>query len=320
MKTKTDGRRKQQVAILQRGGDVRLLGYARVSTADQSTDTQRETLLAAGCEQIFTDTASGGIRTRPGLDNAIAALRPGDTLLFTRLDRVARSLVNLLEIVRTVAAKGAGFRSLSDPFDITSPQGRLMMQMLGSFAEFERALIQERTYAGMAAARARGAMIGNPAIRSQDPIQLALMRVQRADTILERSRNTIRPHLNLIRRLRPDAPWSVVLDHINTGKPEDEHMHVTTLKTHIRRLVKAGEIDPLDGRAMGETASASLSIAADRLKRDPETSYRDLATFLNEEGLKPARANQWTEDRLRRALKRSGFKRPTRSTISRSND
>lgn len=314
MRGKTDGRRRQQVSIVQGRGSPRLLGYARVSTADQSTDTQRAALLDAGCQQIFTDTASGGTRARPGLDDAIAALRPGDTLLFTRLDRVARSLVNLLEIVQTVAAKGAGFRSLSDPFDITSPQGRLMMQMLGSFAEFERALIQERTRTGMNAARARGARIGNPAFLSQDPTQLRLMKAARADTIRDRSRQVLLPHLATIRNLRPATPWANVLAQVNARRPADAQMHMTTFKAHIDRLINAGDLkEVILGRSMGVATDTALSIAAARLRADRALTFQQVATLLNDEGLRPARANAWNEDRLRRALKRVGFTRNSAS-------
>ena len=131
----------------------RLIGYARVSTGDQNLDVQEAELKAAGCTEIFTDVASGGTRQRPGLKLALDALKGGDTLIVARLDRAARSLAHLLEICQTVTDRKAFFRSLNDPFEIGSAAGRLMMQMLGAFAEFERRLIKERTRAGIAAAR-----------------------------------------------------------------------------------------------------------------------------------------------------------------------
>ena len=305
---RVDGRRKSASRTNEPSRPPRSIGYARVSTADQNTDTQCDLLLAQGCELVFTDVASGGTRERPGLKDALNALRPGDTLLFTRLDRIARSLTNLLEIASSVQDRGADFRALNDHFDISSSQGRLMMQMLGSFAEFERAIIKERTRAGMAAAKGRGAKIGNPAFHSRDPVQLALMRAQRADTILQRSRDTLRPHLRLIRQLRPATPWKTVLAQINATRPENDRLHMTTFKAHLRRLARAGEIEAaVSGRAMGESADAALAVARERLLRDKQASFHDVATILNEEGLKPARANQWTADRLRRALKRTGF-------------
>lgn len=311
MTGKNDRRRKHAKSDAGTHRPAQLIGYARVSTADQNTDTQRDLLLAQGCELVFTDVASGGTRERPGLNDALEALRPGDTLLFTRLDRIARSLTNLLEIAKSVQDRGADFRALNDHFDISSSQGRLMMQMLGSFAEFERAIIKERTRAGMAAAKGRGAKIGNPAFHSRDPVQLALMRAQRADTILQRSRDALRPHLRLIRQLRPATPWKTVLAQINANRPEGDRLHMTTFKAHLRRLARAGDIEAaVSGRAMGESADAALAMTRDRLLRDKQASFHDIATMLNEEGLKPSRANQWTADRLRRALKRAGFSVP----------
>ena len=310
MRGKVDRRRSRGARDSEPQRPTRIIGYARVSTGDQNTDPQRDLLLAQGCEHVFTDTASGGNRHRPGLNDALNSLRQGDTLLFTRLDRVARSLSHLLEIAKTVQDRGADFRAINDHFDLSSSQGRLMMQMLGSFAEFERAIIKERTAAGMAAAKARGAKIGNPAIRNKDPHQRILMQAQRSDTILQRSRMAVRPHLPLIRRLRPHTTWAAILAHINAGKAPEEHMRLQTLKAHLGRLAKAGEVEAsLADRDIGRTTATALAIAADRLRNDPKLSFESVANLLNEEGLKPARMNQWTADRLRRAMKRSGFRR-----------
>ena len=112
-----------------------LIGYARISTSEQDTDAQVDALTAAGCKRIFRDVASGGDRERPELARAIASSEVGDTLVVARLDRLARSLSHLLELTEGLCAKGAHFRSLADPFDTASPQGMLMMQMLGAFAE-----------------------------------------------------------------------------------------------------------------------------------------------------------------------------------------
>lgn len=143
-----------------------LIGYARVSTEDQDTAGQRLALEQQGCALIFEDRASGGSRDRPNLSRALARVGEGDTLIVVRIDRLARSLVHLLEIVEQLRAKGAYFRSINDPIDTSSAQGMLMTQMLGAFAEFERALIRERTRAGLAAAMARGAKPGNPKMGS----------------------------------------------------------------------------------------------------------------------------------------------------------
>lgn len=132
-----------------------LIGYARVSTDEQDTFAQLTELRRAGCMTIFEDRASGASRSRPKLANALAAVGQGDTLVVVRIDRLARSLSHLLEMVEALREKGAYFRSINDPIDTSSPQGMLMTQMLGAFAEFERALIRERTRAGLKAALSR---------------------------------------------------------------------------------------------------------------------------------------------------------------------
>jgi len=120
-----------------------LIGYARVSTDEQDTAIQLSALRAEGCTVILEDKASGGSRDRPNLARALARVGHGDTLMVVRIDRLARSLSHLLEIVETLRGKGAYFRSINDPIDTSSAQGMLMTQMLGAFAEFERALLQK---------------------------------------------------------------------------------------------------------------------------------------------------------------------------------
>lgn len=133
-----------------------LIGYARVSTDDQSLDLQNDGLSAAGCEDIFRDKASGAKADRPGLRDVLAALRKGDTLVVWRLDRLGRSLKDLLSIAETLEQRGVGLKSLHESIDTTSSGGRLIFHMFGALAEFERNLVRERTRAGLQAARARG--------------------------------------------------------------------------------------------------------------------------------------------------------------------
>ena len=122
-----------------------LIGYARVSTEDQSPLPQSEALQSAGCAEIFEEHASGGNRGGPVLARVIERVKSGDTLLVVRIDRLTRSLSHLLEVIERLEAKGAFFRSLQDPIDTASPQGKFTLQVLGAAAEFERALIRERT-------------------------------------------------------------------------------------------------------------------------------------------------------------------------------
>ena len=138
-----------------------LIGYARVSKGDeQSNAAQRRALDAAGCRRVFEEIASGGRWDRPKLLEMIGQLRDSDVVVGWKLDRLSRSLKGLLHIMERIEAAGAGFRSLTEAIDTTTAAGRMMMQMVGSFAEFERAMIRERTSAGLAQARAEGRIGG----------------------------------------------------------------------------------------------------------------------------------------------------------------
>jgi DNA invertase Pin-like site-specific DNA recombinase len=139
-----------------------LIGYARVSTLDQTLALQQDALTAAGCEHLYTDTVSGSVTTRPGLTQALSHLRPGDTLVVWRLDRLGRSLAHLIDTIRELQERGVGFRSLQEQIDTTTSGGKLIFHVFGALAEFERDLIRERTHAGLAAARARGRLFGRP--------------------------------------------------------------------------------------------------------------------------------------------------------------
>jgi len=139
-----------------------LIGYARVSKGDdQSNALQVRALKGAGCTRLFEEEeASGGRWERPELHRMLDQLRDGDTVVVWKLDRLSRSLKDVLHIMEKIGKAGAGFRSLTEAIDTTTPAGRVMMRMVGSFAEFERAMIQERTSAGLAAARAEGRIGG----------------------------------------------------------------------------------------------------------------------------------------------------------------
>lgn len=138
------------------------MGYARVSTADQELALQRDALMAAGCELIFTDTITGSSTERPGLTDALRHLKSGDTLIVWKLDRLGRSLSHLVSLIADLGERGVSFRSLSDPINTTSAGGRLVMHIMGALAEFERSLIIERTQAGLQAAKRRGRKLGRP--------------------------------------------------------------------------------------------------------------------------------------------------------------
>jgi len=142
---------------------VNLIGYARVSTSGQTLDAQLEQLAAHGCDRIFRETMSGARADRPELGRALAALNEGDVLLITRLDRLARSTRDLLDIVHTIETRGAKLKALADSWaDTTTPTGKLILTVLGGLAEFERSLIAERTTEGRERARQAGRHLGRP--------------------------------------------------------------------------------------------------------------------------------------------------------------
>jgi DNA invertase Pin-like site-specific DNA recombinase len=139
-----------------------LIGYARVSTLEQDIALQVDALKKAGCDNIYDDTASGAATDRPGLTNALSYVRKGDTLVVWRLDRLGRSLRHLIDAIADLEKRGIGFRSLQESIDTTTSGGRLIFQIFGALAEFERNLIRERTQAGLKAARVRGRLGGRP--------------------------------------------------------------------------------------------------------------------------------------------------------------
>jgi DNA invertase Pin-like site-specific DNA recombinase len=196
-----------------------LIGYARVSTDDQSTSPQTDALRAAGCAEIIEERASGGSRARPLLARLVARLGAGDTLVVVRIDRLARSLSHLLAVIEQLRARGVHFRSLGDPIDTSSPQGLFTLQVLGAAAEFERALIRERTLAGLAAARARGRIGGNPALRARDPAARAHLAATRRAAALTALIAGAEEWLPVVRRLRPARSWPEVLRAVNAQLP-----------------------------------------------------------------------------------------------------
>jgi DNA invertase Pin-like site-specific DNA recombinase len=149
--------------VIEMASKPHLVGYARISKGDeQSNALQLKALKAAGCKRIFEETASGGRWDRPELHRMLDQLREGDVVAVWKLDRLSRSLKDLLLILERIDKTGVGFRSLTEHVDTTTPAGRMMMQMLGSFAEFERSIIRERTRAGLAAAKEDGRVGGRP--------------------------------------------------------------------------------------------------------------------------------------------------------------
>lgn len=186
-----------------------LIGYARVSTSEQETTLQRDALSTAGVERVFEEKRSA-VKRRPQLAEALSSLRPGDVLTVYKVDRLARSLIDLLQIIERVSKSGASFRSLTEPIDTSSPAGRMTLQLLGAFAEFERAMIRERSMAGQEAARRRGAKIGRPRALSVEDQHAVYSLLRKGRTMAELSRR-FGVHLSSIKRVKlrieqPDSP------------------------------------------------------------------------------------------------------------------
>jgi DNA invertase Pin-like site-specific DNA recombinase len=163
-----------------------ILGYARVSTEEQSLDGQHDQLVAAGAGRVFADRISGSLRQRPELDRLLDQIRPGDVVVVTKYDRLARSLKDLLDIAGLIADRGAGFRSLAEDIDTTTPAGRLVFHVFASIAQFERERIAERTREGLAAARRRGRVGGRPpALTAAQKAEVRRMRDEEARPLRE---------------------------------------------------------------------------------------------------------------------------------------
>jgi DNA invertase Pin-like site-specific DNA recombinase len=154
------------------------IGYARVSTDDQNLALQLDALGAAGCERFFEDKESGAKASRPGLDNALDFARPGDTLVVWRLDRLGRSLTDLVRVINDLEEKGIGFESITEKIETSTASGRLVFHLFAALSEFERNIIRERTKAGLKSARSRGRSGGRPGV---DPEKIKAIRKLAAD-------------------------------------------------------------------------------------------------------------------------------------------
>src|SRR3954464_9855680 len=219
----------------------RLIGYARVSTEDQGTDPQTDELRAAGCATIREEHASGADRARPVLARLLREIAAGETLVVVRLDRLARSVSHLLAVIEQLQAKGAYFRSLHDPIDTTTPQGMFSLQVLGAVAQLERALIAERTKAGLLAARKRGRVGGNPGLRARDPAAIRKVQNSRDKTWLDCVLAQLDTWLPIVQRMRPTQAWGDVVRVLNQ-KP-GMTWTIERLRRTVRRLAAEGIVE-----------------------------------------------------------------------------
>jgi DNA invertase Pin-like site-specific DNA recombinase len=238
-----------------------LIGYARISTEEQSLAAQVDALLAAGCVEIVEERASGGDPGRPMLARLIARLAAGDTLVVARIDRLARSLAHLLAVIEQLRARKAHFRSLGDPIDTSSPQGVFTLQVLGAAAEFERALIRERTKAGLAAARARGRVGGNPGLKAREAGAVRKVAAARRAAALAGLIASAESWLPVVRRLRPERSWAEVARAVGGGWT-GERLARATRRFVNEGLAEAGLMAPARRRPAPDRLVAVVAALA----------------------------------------------------------
>lgn len=262
-----------------------LIGYARVSTGEQTTDPQIAELRAAGCLDIRSETGSGGSRARPALARLVREIQGGDTLVVVRIDRLARSLSHLLEVIEAVEARGAYFRSLHDPIDTASPQGKFTLQVLGAAAELERALIRERTMAGLASARAAGRVGGNPGLRRGDGAARRKIARARDESYFAKLEANAQEWVPLVRRHRPDMPWQDLVGIINARRDQGAPAWtVERLRRAVARFVREGLLPKtiLERASPAATSDRLLAIVAAIKGADPEITLQGIGQRLEE--------------------------------------
>ena len=271
------------------------IGYARVSTDDQVTESQVDALRGAGCSELFEEHASGSSRSRPVLAKAVARVSRGDTLVVVQIDRLARSLAHLLEVIEHLKEIGANFRSLRDPIDTGSPQGEFTLQILGAVAQLERKLISQRTTAALKAARIRGRVGGNPALRAKDPAAIRKLSLARSGAYLSDVILSAEEWLPTVRRMRPDRPWKTVVATLNAGLPPARHWTVDRLKRAVKLMVSEGMAAPgLLDRAEARKDVRLLTLAAGIARANPGLTLQEIGRQLAAMRERPPRGgNVW---------------------------
>lgn len=219
----------------------RQIGYARVSTDDLHGKAQKAALEAVPCDLIFFEQESGANRDRPELARTLRALRPADTLVVARLERLGRSLIHLLQIMEELETRGIAFRSLAEGFDMRTAEGQLMMQQLGAFAEFERKRITARINSGIAAARERGVEFGNPRLKAGDKEIIKKIVLARDETHVTQLLDTMDTFTPTVLQMRPARPWPEVAEAVS--RATGVTWTVERLMRSVRRLVGEGMVD-----------------------------------------------------------------------------
>lgn len=280
----------------------RLIGYARVSTEDQLNDAQVDELRAAGCHRIHQEHGSGASRARPVLAKLLKDLNAGDVLVVVRLDRLARSVSHLLAMIEDLERRGVHFRSIRDPIDTSTPQGMFSLQVLGAVAQLERALIAERTKAGIKAAKARGKLPGNPGLRERRPEAIRVVSKAREKLYLDELIASAQTWLPMVRQLRPQHSWDNVVRVLNR---RGHDWTVERLRRAVHRMVreKLAEKELLIRSPRRAPEDHLMKLVAAIAIADPDLSLRDIASQLDQMGERPARGGKkWQPSSVRDLL------------------
>ncbi|GAC1045935.1 recombinase family protein [Rhizobium sp. No.120] len=280
----------------------KLIGYARVSTDDQINDAQVDELRAAGCHRIHQEHGSGASRARPVLTKLLKDLTAGDVLVVVRLDRLARSVSHLLDVIEDLEQRGVHFRSLRDPIDTSTPQGMFSLQVLGAVAQLERALIAERTKSGMRAAKARGRLAGNPGLRERRPEAIKAVSKAREKLYLDELISSAQTWLPTVRQLRPQHSWDNVVRVLNR---RGHNWTVERLRRAVHRMVreKLAEAVLLARSPRRPPEDHLMKLVAAIAIADPNLSLREIAAQLDQMGERPARGGRkWQASSVRALL------------------
>jgi len=280
----------------------RLIGYARVSTEDQLKDAQVDELRAAGCHRIHQEHGSGASRARPVLAKLLKELGAGDVLIVVRLDRLARSVSHLLQVIEDLEKRGVHFRSLRDPIDTSTPQGMFSLEVLGAIARLERALIAERTKSGMKAAKARGRLAGNPGLRERRPEAVRAVSAARGRAYLDELIASAQTWLPTVRQLRPQHNWDDIVRILNR---KGHDWTAERLRRAVQRMVreKLVESDLIKRSPRRRPEDHLMRLVAGIAIADPDLSLRDIAAQLDRMHQPPARGGRkWQPSSVRALL------------------
>ncbi len=285
----------------------RLIGYARVSTEDQLTDAQLIELRAARCELIYQEHGSGASRARPVLAQLIKEIRPGDVLVVVRLDRLARSVSHLLEVIEGLEKKRAHFKSLRDPIDTSTPQGMFSLQILGAVAQLERSLISERTKAGLRVAKAKGKSLGNPRIAKRDHETLRKLSAAHKNGYLNELLSSADKWMPTVRQMRPVHTWHDVVRALNT---KGQDWTVERLRRAVGRMVSERMADPsLLKPAPRRNPDDRLPVLiAGIAMTDPALPLRDIAARLERMRERtPRGGSRWSASSVKQQLDKARY-------------